>query len=81
LTYLLELGHGGSHLFLQFADVVSVGSLGGNEGILHAFEAVGHLYYKLAVSVDERDRIIAGSGIFRGTARARTFLRCAGRLR
>jgi hypothetical protein len=81
LTYFLDFRGGGSHLYLQFADAVGVGSLGWDKGILHAFEAAGHLQYKLTVSVDERDRIVTGSGIPRGAIGARAFLRRVGRLR
>jgi hypothetical protein len=79
--HFLELGSDGSHLFLQFADAVSVGSLGSDEGILHAFEVVGHLQYKLVVGVDKRDHIGPSSVIIRGPIGVRAFLRCAGRLR
>jgi hypothetical protein len=80
LTYFLEFGSDASHLFLQFADVAGVGSLGSDEGILYAFEAVGHLQYMLSVGVNEGDHIIAASNILRGTTGVGTFLRHAGRL-
>jgi hypothetical protein len=81
LAHLLELGGGGSHLFLHLADAVGVGSLHGDEGILYAFETAGHLQYTLVVSVGEGDYIVAGSDVFRGTARPRTFLGHVGGLR
>jgi hypothetical protein len=81
LTHFLELGSGGTHLFLQLADAVGVGSLCSDKGIPQAFKVAGHLQDKFMVSFNKRGRIVAGSDVSRGTIRARAFLRHAGGLR